>query len=63
MYTIDIKCLFKRSQNYSIHPLGAAKRPPKGILLSSASFRQPFYPPRRSRAETSSMHFSMWTYY
>ena len=40
MYT---KWLPKRSQNYPIHPLGAAKRPPNGILLSLVFFRQSFY--------------------
>ena len=36
--SIYIKLLPNRNQNYPIHPLGAASRPPKGILLSLASF-------------------------
>ena len=36
------KWLPKRNQNYPKHNFGAAKQPPKGILLSLAFFRQPF---------------------
>ena len=36
------KTLLMRTQNYLKHPLGAAKRPPRGILLSLGSHQQSF---------------------
>ena len=42
IYSICIKWLPEGSPNYPKHSLRAAKRPPKGMLPSLASFRQPF---------------------
>ena len=39
---IGVEMAAERSQNYPKHPLGAAQRPPKGILLSLASFGSHF---------------------
>ena len=41
MYIIHTTWLLERNPNYPTNPFGAAKRPPKGMLPSLVSFRQP----------------------